>query len=157
MLEIGFNAGHSALLALSANPQLAFYAIDICWHEYTKRCAEFLAVEFPGRFHFFAGDSREMLPYLAERDDLPRFDLYHVDGGHSREICFADMSNCIRLAGKFPRNGVAHLLLDDINASWIYDVYCEFLSKGHLMTEDFVGDWEDVNRNVLARICHAPA
>jgi hypothetical protein len=45
-----------------------------------------------------------------------------------------------------------HLLLDDINASWIFDVYCEYVSLGHLATETFFGDWEDVNRNVLARI-----
>jgi hypothetical protein len=157
MLEIGMNAGHSALLALSLNPQLIYHGVDISWHKYTKPCAEFLRREFAGRFHFFAGDSREVLPYLAEQDELQRFDLYHVDGGHSREICFADVSNCIRIAHSPNQKGVSHLLLDDINASWIYDVYCEFVSKGNLITENFFGDWEDVNRNVLARICRPNA
>jgi len=43
-------------------------------------------------------------------------------------------------------------VLDDINASWIFDVYCEFVSLGYLATETLFDDWEDVSRNVLARI-----
>jgi hypothetical protein len=149
LIEIGVNAGHSALLALSANPSLQYYGVDIGSHRYTEPCVEYLTVEFPGRVHYFPGDSREVLPYLAtHRRDLD-FDIFHVDGGHTDEVCRADVSNCLRLAN----NGAGkHLLLDDINASWIFDVYCEFVSNGCLATETFFGDWEDVNRNVLARI-----
>ena len=43
-------------------------------------------------------------------------------------------------------------LLDDVHASWIFDVYCEFVSRGDLTTETFYGDWEEAGRNVLARI-----
>ena len=43
------------------------------------------------------------------------------------EICHADVSNCLRLANR----GVGkHLLLDDINASWIFDVYCGIRLEG---------------------------
>ncbi len=45
-----------------------------------------------------------------------------------------------------------HVLLDDVHASWIFDVYCEFVSRGDLTTETFFGDWEEAGRNVLARI-----
>jgi Methyltransferase domain len=149
MLEIGVNAGHSALLALSANPDLIYSGVDINEHQYTAHCVNYLMAEFPGRVRFYAGDSREVLPSLAARPPKLDFDIFHVDGGHTSEICHADVSNCIRLA----RNGPGkHLLLDDINASWIFDVYCEFVSKGHLTAETFFGDWEDDNRNVLARI-----
>ena len=152
MLEIGVNAGHSALLALSLNPNLIYYGVDINWHKYTGICAQFLRQEFGERFNFFAGDSREVLPHLAEQTNLPDFDLFHVDGGHSREICYADISNCLRLANKSADAIASHLLLDDVNASWIYDVYCQYVSSGHLMSETFFFDWEDTNRNVLARI-----
>jgi hypothetical protein len=95
------------------------------------------------------GDSRAVLPELAANRAEWDFDIYHVDGGHTDDVCRADVGNCLRLAeggrGK-------HLLLDDINASWIFDVYCEFVSQGRLATETLFGDWEDVNRNVLARI-----
>ena len=149
LLEIGVNAGHSALLCLSANPDLVYHGVDIGFHAYTRTCADFLAKEFPGRFHFHPGDSREVLPRLAtHRTDLD-FDLFHVDGGHTDELCRADISNCLRLA----KGGAGkHLVLDDINASWIFDVFCEFVALGRLATETLFSDWEDVNRNLLARI-----
>ena len=147
LLEIGVNACHSALVCLSANPGLSYYGVDVNFHTYTQPCVRYLMEEFPGRVHVFSGDSREVLPYLAtHRTDL-MFDVFHVDGGHTTENCRTDISNCLRLA----RPGT-HLLLDDINASWIFDVYCEFVSLGRLATETLFGDWEDVNRNVLGRV-----
>jgi len=149
MLEVGVNAGHSALLALSSSAGLEYYGVDIVSHSYTNPCVDFLKSEFPGRVHLFPGDSREVLPWLAARGDEPGFDLLHVDGGHTTEVCLSDMTNCIRMAhGEKGR----HLLLDDVHASWIFDIYCEFVSRGDLTTETFFGDWEDAGRNVLARI-----
>jgi hypothetical protein len=149
LLEIGVNAGHSALLCLSANPDLVYHGVDIGIHKYTESCVRYLQQEFPGRVRFYPGDSREVLPYLATHRRELDFDLFHVDGGHTDELCRADISNCLRLA----KSGVGkHLLLDDINASWIFDVYCEFVALGYLATETLFADWEDVNRNVLARI-----
>jgi hypothetical protein len=149
LIEVGVNAGHSALLALSANPTLLYYGVDINSHNYTTQCVKYLMEEFPDRVHYYPGDSREVLPYLATHHAELNFDIFHVDGGHTTEVCRTDISNCLRLANGGFGN---HLLLDDINASWIFDVYCEFVSKGYLATETFFGDWEDVNRNVLARI-----
>ena len=149
LLEVGVNAGHGALLALSSNPALQYYGVDLMSHAYAAECVDFLKDEFPGRVHLFPGDSREVLPRLADRRDELAFDIMHVDGGHTSEVCLADMSNCIRLAGG--KRG-RHLLLDDVHASWIFDVYCEFVSRGDLTTETFFGDWEDAGRNVLARI-----
>ena len=31
-----------------------------------------------------------------------------------------------------------HLLLDDVHASWIFDIYCDFLARGDLTTETFL-------------------
>jgi hypothetical protein len=149
MLEIGVNAGHSALLCLSANPDLVYHGVDIGFHKYTEPCVRYLQREFPGRVHFHPGDSREVLPVLATHRRELDFDIFHVDGGHTDALCRADVSNCLRLAKGGPGK---HLLLDDINASWIFDVYCEFVSLGLLATETLFSDWEDVNRNVLARI-----
>ncbi|MGO9757600.1 MAG: class I SAM-dependent methyltransferase [Roseiarcus sp.] len=149
LMEIGVNAGHSALLALSANPRLSYFGVDINSHRYTAPCIRYLKEEFPGRVQFYPGDSRDVLPYLATHRGELDFDIFHVDGGHTDEVCRADIANCLRLANR--RFG-KHLLLDDINASWIFDVYCEFVSRGFLATETFFGDWEDDNRNVLARI-----
>ena len=149
MLEVGVNAGHSALLVLSANRDLVYHGVDINLHAYTGPCVDYLKKEFPGRVHFFPGDSREVLPTLATHRPELDFDVFHVDGGHTTELCRADIANCLRLAGG--RRG-KHLLLDDINASWIFDVYCEFVSMGYLATETLFHDWEDVSRNVFARM-----
>jgi len=149
MLEVGVNAAHGALLALSGNPDLTWTGVDICLHDYVEPCVAYLAQEFPGRVRFFRGDSREALPRIATHLPEWEFDLFHVDGGHTDELCRADISNCLRLA----RGGRGkHLVLDDINASWIFDVYCEYVSLGALATETLFADWEDVSRNVLARI-----
>ena len=149
MLEVGVNAGHSALLALSGNPDLIYHGVDLAEHAYTAPCVEYLAAEFPGRVHFWPGDSREVLPYLAERRGDLDFDIFHVDAGHTDDVCRADIENCLRIARG--RRG-KHLLLDDVNASWIFDVYAEFVSRGDLTSETFFDDWEDDNRNVLGRI-----
>jgi hypothetical protein len=149
MLEVGVNAGHSALLALSSNPKLQYYGVDIMSHAYAIECVDYLKGEFPGRVHLFPGDSREVLPWLADRGDDIEFDLFSIDGGHTSEVCLSDMTNCIRMGrGEKGR----HLMLDDVHASWIFDIYCEFLARGVLTTETFFGDWEDAGQNVLARI-----
>lgn len=149
MLEVGVNACHGALMCLSGNPDLVWTGVDICSHAYVEPCVAYLAAEFPGRVRFFKGDSRETLPWLATHRAELDFDLFHVDGGHTDELCRADISNCLRLAR---RGRGKHLVLDDINASWIFDVYCEFVSLGRLATETLFSDWEDVSRNVLARV-----
>ncbi|HTR14443.1 MAG TPA: class I SAM-dependent methyltransferase [Roseiarcus sp.] len=149
MLEVGVNAGHSALLALSSNPRLQYYGVDIMSHAYTVECVDFLKGEFPGRVHLFPGDSREVLPWLAGQTADLTFDLLCVDGGHTSEVCYSDVANCIRMSkGEKGR----HLLLDDVHASWIFDIYCEFVARGDLTAETFFGDWEDAGRNALARI-----
>ena len=53
MIEIGVNACHSALVALSANPQLVYTGVDINIHKYTRPCVDYLETEFPeiGRAH----------------------------------------------------------------------------------------------------------
>jgi|UniRef100_A0A7S3BNT3 hypothetical protein len=57
MLEVGFNAGHSAALALTANPTLEYEGFDLCAHNYTARCYDLLAHRFPGRVSLTCGDS----------------------------------------------------------------------------------------------------
>lgn len=148
LLEVGVNAGHSALLALSCNPGLQYCGVDILTHAYTVPCVDYLKSQFPGRVHLYPGDSRDVLPWLIDRGETG-FDLIAVDGGHTSEVCVADMTNAIRMgAGETGR----HVLLDDVHASWIFDIFCEFVARGRLTAETFFHDWEDAGRNLLARI-----
>ncbi len=96
MLEIGFNAGHSCLLALTSNPDLRYVGVDIGYHAYTRPCFEFLRSVFGDRVQLLIGDSREVVPALRLRPNLA-FDRFHVDGGHETGIAFTDISNVISL------------------------------------------------------------
>lgn len=100
MLEIGFNAGHSALLAMSTNPKLHYHAFDLCEHKYTKPAFELLSAKFPGRMKLTCGNSLVTLKYFEiERFNTgASFDLLHVDGGHGRQNMIFDMLNVRMLA-----------------------------------------------------------
>ena len=77
LLEVGVNAGHSALLALRRTRSCNITA-SIVSHGYTIACVDFLKGEFPGRVHLFPGDSREVLPWLADRSGDLAFDLFSI-------------------------------------------------------------------------------
>lgn len=81
LLEIGFNAGHSAALALMENPGLRYIGVDIGINPYSRACANALSEIFGSAFSVTFGDSRVV---LAGRliDDACLPDLIHVDGGH---------------------------------------------------------------------------
>ena len=149
LLELGFNAGHSALLALSCNPGLRFVGVDIAQNKYTLKCAEIVRQLFPERFELIVGDSRNVLPYIATHRRELKFDLLHVDGGHGVETCRTDISNCVRIAEN--SGGRPHLIVDDTAHMPILDVFREFVSLGYLVTETMAHQWEQ-SENLLAII-----
>ena len=94
VLEIGFNAGHSALLMLLANDDCSVTAIDTCQHPYTLPCFSYLDDCFPGRLRLIEGDSVQIMGQLDESG----FDLIHYDGGKEKTI-EADLRNTRSLVG----------------------------------------------------------
>lgn len=128
MLEIGVNAGHSALLMLYHNPKLRYVGVDICEHRYTHKAMEFLQKQFPGRVEFFVGDSVEVLPeILASRPDL-RFDAVHVDGLHTLYHCKTDTMNAIALCSPF-----AWVIVDDTDLPHIKEFYDGLIAEKTLL------------------------
>jgi hypothetical protein len=93
LLEVGVNGGHSAYVALSANPKLSFRGVDICENAYVRPAIEVLKEQFPGRVSLSAGNSLRILPDLAKSAE--RFDAFHVDG--AKHFYFKDILNCARL------------------------------------------------------------
>ena len=106
-LEVGFNAGHSAVLMLEAEPALDLTALDICTHPYTRPCAALLADAYGDRFAFHAGDSRQALDGL----DGAAFDLVHIDGGHGADVARHDLDWVCRATRPGTR-----LVVDDVYA-----------------------------------------
>jgi predicted O-methyltransferase YrrM len=123
IFEIGFNAGHSALLMLLANPTSQLVCVDLGIHKYTRPCAEYLQIQFPGRLTIYYGDSTKVVPKLFGVYKNA-FDLLHIDGGHQAEIARADLTNCIPLAR--PQNVV---IFDDTDSKHLLDLWTEFIQQ----------------------------
>lgn len=94
IIEVGFNAGHSCLLFLMANPTSRITIFDIGWHPYTKPCFDYLDSAFPGRMTYYKGDSLCTLGCYTT--DLP-FDVAHIDGAHDHVHFLSDITNISRM------------------------------------------------------------
>lgn len=91
VMEIGFNAGHSALLMLLANPGMKMTLVDLDFHLYTKPCFSFLKEYFD--IEIFYGDSRVVVPTLYDS-----YDMIHVDGSHELQYASVDYENVKKLS-----------------------------------------------------------
>ncbi len=94
--EVGFNAGHSTALWLSANPTATVDTFDL----FNPRLTGFMRPNllllqrlFPGRLTAHVGDSLRTIP--AANLSTP-CDLVHVDGRHSYENTRQDTINFVR-------------------------------------------------------------
>jgi len=93
ILEIGFNAGHSALLLLTVNEELIYTGVDICVNPYVMACYDYLKSQFGTRLNLMCGDSRKLVPALLETNN--NYDGYIIDGGHNLGIAFDDLESVI--------------------------------------------------------------
>ena len=120
ILEIGFNAGHSALLYLLANSYSRIHFFDLGEHQYSRSCYDYLDEKFPGRLSVVWGDSTQTIPLYQSPQ---RFDFIHIDGGHTRFIAESDFYNCKSLAK--PK---ALVMIDDYNGNCLH-TFCNQLIK----------------------------
>jgi predicted O-methyltransferase YrrM len=93
VMEIGFNSGFSTLLMLLSNPTLKITCIDIAEHEYTIPCFIKLRETFGDRINILIGDSALALQTLNNK-----YDMIHIDGGHSIQVAENDIINSYRLS-----------------------------------------------------------
>ena len=93
VLEIGTYMGHSLLIMLLANPNLKITTIDMV-EKYSKASTDYLQNEFPNaKIKFIKGNSLDVLPKLNDK-----FDLFHIDGSHSRMVIKKEFEKCIFLS-----------------------------------------------------------
>jgi predicted O-methyltransferase YrrM len=94
VLEIGFNAGHSAEIFLENCKKLeTFISIDLDTYPYTNYAIDYLGAKYPGQFYFIQGDSLDKVPALPELFPDIKFDLIYLDGNLSYETCLQDIEN----------------------------------------------------------------
>lgn len=141
ILEIGFNAGHSTALMLLANPTSRIMHFDLREHAYGERCYEFLKSVFGAeRFiDFVAGDSRVTVPSCINSCPT-RFDLIHIDGGHTDIVAYSDIVHCQKYAA--PDN---YVIVDDYDMPNLKALTDLFVRRGviqpqeDMIVEDYCG------------------
>jgi predicted O-methyltransferase YrrM len=110
-MEIGFCAGHSALIMFLANPDIKLTAFDLIYHRYTRPCYEYIKRTF-NTSQLYAGDSRKGVPAFIRDYPGHKFDLIHIDGCHEERYVRADYQNSIWVS----RPGT-YLVFDDTSPS----------------------------------------
>jgi 2-polyprenyl-3-methyl-5-hydroxy-6-metoxy-1,4-benzoquinol methylase len=136
MFEIGFNAGHSALLALTHYPALHVTSIDLGRHAYTHAAAAHLSRTYPDRLDFHCMNSTDLFD-RARALGLREADVVHIDGGHDAPTAASDILTVASAA----RPG-ALVLIDDIYVDAIRHPADWLVSAGHLRLMDDLAGYE---------------
>lgn len=100
VLEIGFNAGHSAEIFLNNNPTLTLTSFDLGCHDYVLAAKKYIDKMYPNRHTLILGDSTVTVPLFINDNPGKNFDLIFIDGGHEYAVAAADLVNCGKLAHK---------------------------------------------------------
>jgi len=131
LCEIGFNAGHSAMLLLLGRDRtpLRFTIFDLGRHAYTKPCVEYIQSKFKTvQCEYVEGDSTIVMPkWICNHTELiGTYDVVHVDGGHTEHCIENDMKNADILVSV---NGI--LIVDDTNQPQINKYVENYISTGN--------------------------
>lgn len=100
VMEIGFNAGHSAEVFLQYNKDLILVSFDLGIHDYVVHAKEYIDFTYPDRHTLILGDSRITIPTFIDENKGTTFDIIFIDGGHEYDIANSDLKNCFSLANK---------------------------------------------------------
>jgi predicted O-methyltransferase YrrM len=100
VMEIGFNAGHSAELFLHNNPYLTLTSFDLGRWDYIYPAKNYIDYMYPNRHTLIMGDSTVTVPKYISDNPGKKFDVIFIDGGHEYDTAKADLENCFHLAHK---------------------------------------------------------
>jgi predicted O-methyltransferase YrrM len=98
IMEIGFNAGHSAETFLSSNPTAKLTSFDLGEVNAMEYGKEYIDSTYPGRHTLIVGDSTVTVPQYKIDNPDKKFDLIFIDGGHDYGIAKSDFIHSSALA-----------------------------------------------------------
>jgi hypothetical protein len=113
MCEIGYGAGHTAVMLLSANAHSKLVVFDLFpakydpalemngrQHLFQPPSIKYVENKWPGRMTMVAGDSTETIPKFTLDNPGYKCDLISIDGSHAQPNVYKDIMNMRKLAHK---------------------------------------------------------
>jgi len=116
ILEIGFNAGHSACCFLNAAPNAKMVTFDLCRWDTEKSAEKVLSAYFD--ITLIEGNSIETVPNYFKNNPEISFDFMFIDGGHMGQTPYLDYKNT---KNHINNNGI--YVLDDMDGPSVFSGY----------------------------------
>lgn len=121
IMEIGFNAGHSACVFLSYEGT-TLHTFDRMAYNYSEDAWNVIKKHYGDRVTLVRGDTRDVLKQFFIDNPELEFDLIFVDGGHYEDMIYNDIKYT---QFKVKKNG-GLWLIDDWNGKLIQAGYRRF-------------------------------
>jgi len=137
--EIGFNAGHSSILILSASSNINLTIFDIDEHNYSILCLDYIKSVFNNNIDYIEGNSIYTIPLFINNNDI-KYDLIHIDGGKNKECIINDMKNANIL---IKPNGI--IIINDTHFEYISDIVDNYIKSN---------EYEEIQLLELNNISH---
>lgn len=111
LIEIGFNAGHSAAINLTLFDDISISSFDIGQFDITKSNGKLLEEKFKGRFSLHIKDSKELKPA-----DINHGQVLFIDGSHD----YPEVNSDFEL---FLDSDIRWAVIDDMQNKNVSQVY----------------------------------
>lgn len=98
IMEIGFNAGHSADVFLGIKKDILVTSFDLGEHDYVLYGKSYIDEKYPFRHNLIVGDSKKTVNEFRKNCANIKFDLIFIDGDHSEIGAITDIVNSSHLA-----------------------------------------------------------